>query len=410
MFRFAKTLIAVFVKFLVSLILIFLLVVSLTSVSAIYNFRESEPFKGNDIFNPYRDFNPDEKWKRANFHTHTRVEGILNECEHWPAEVLEAYKKFGYDIVTFSNHNQITDYPIDSTFYVNLYEHGYNLFKYHKLVFGPEKTDLFDHILPFFTSQLQYQLERLSFDSDIIQINHPLRTNFLTSFNHLELLEGYHIMELDSGKSTENQYWDKALSAGRYSFGLANDDLHYPDRSKAIAVRCNFIQVSSGRYEDIKKALLGGCYYSMRVPDYGDGNWEVKYEKNKNLPFVRNVGVKGDSPFIAFDRAADSIKVIGQNHTLLSKALNADSLAYTMRKNDTYARFIAYFPDGEVIYSNPFAHYDSSVAQSPFVKPQFSVNVIKTVIFNFICLLFSICIVFLLYKTVFKWRIFSIKR
>lgn len=407
--KFAKTFISAFIKILVSLILFFLLLVSLTSVSPIYNFRESAPFKGGDIFNPYKNFNPSEKWKRANFHTHTRVEGILNECEYWPAEVLEAYDKFGYDIVTFSNHNELTQHPVDSALQVNLYEHGYNLFKYHKLVFGPKETDLFDHILPFFTSQLQYQIERLSFDSDFIQLNHPLRTNFLTDFNHLELLEGYEIMELDSGKSTENEYWDRALSAGRYSFGLANDDLHYPDRSKAIAVRCNFIQASSGKYQDLKKALLGGCYYSMRVPDYGDGNWEVKYEKNRNLPYVRNIGMNDKSPFIAFDTVADSIKAIGQNHSLLSVEIKTDSLSYTMLEDDSYVRFIAYFPDGEVIYSNPFARYDSSVAESPFVKPEFSVNILKTVLFNITCLLFSICIVFLLYNTVFRWRIFGRK-
>ena len=47
----------------------------------------------------------------------------------------------------------------------------------------------------------------------------------------MQKLGGYRIMELDSGKSTENEYWDWALSAGHYSFGLANDDLHYPDKS-----------------------------------------------------------------------------------------------------------------------------------------------------------------------------------
>jgi hypothetical protein len=31
-------------------------------------------------------------------------------------------------------------------------------------------------------------------------------------------------MELDTHVSTENEYWDWALSAGHYSFGVANDD------------------------------------------------------------------------------------------------------------------------------------------------------------------------------------------
>ena len=49
----------------------------------------------------------------------------------------------------------------------------------------------------------------------------PLDTILGTSKSHMQKLGGYRIMELDSGKSTENEYWDWALSAGHYSFGLA---------------------------------------------------------------------------------------------------------------------------------------------------------------------------------------------
>ena len=83
--------------------LIALLAVFVTSVSPIYDFSEPKPFSGPDIFNPYKRAGEDSAfcWKRANFHTHTRVKGILNECEYWPAQTDEAYRKFGYDIVTF---------------------------------------------------------------------------------------------------------------------------------------------------------------------------------------------------------------------------------------------------------------------------------------------------------------------
>ena len=146
-------------------------------------------------------------WKRANFHTHTRVKGILNECEYWPAETDEAYRKFGYDIVTFSNHNELTLHPYDSLLQVNVYEHGINLFKYHKLVFGCDEVNRFDHLIPLFASQKQFQLDLLGKESDFIQMNHPLRTTG-TSKSHMQKLGGYRIMELDSGKSTENEYWD----------------------------------------------------------------------------------------------------------------------------------------------------------------------------------------------------------
>ena len=116
-------------------------------------------------------------------------------------ELTEAMlKSFGYDIVTFSNHNELTDHPTDKALQVNLYEHGYNLLKFHKLVFGAEKVWRFDHLLPIFASQKQFQIAQLSQDADIVQLNHPLRTPTLTK-SQLQRLSGYKLIELDSGKS-----------------------------------------------------------------------------------------------------------------------------------------------------------------------------------------------------------------
>lgn len=391
----------VVLKTLAALVLIALLAVFVTSVSPIYDFAEPRPFSGPDIFNPYRDGGDSAFcWKRANFHTHTRVKGILNECEHWPDETDAAYRKFGYDIVTFSNHNELTVHPYDPLLQVNVYEHGYNLFKYHKLVFGCSDVNLFDHLVPLFASQKQFQLDLLGKESDFIQMNHPLRT-IGTSEDHMRKLGGYRIMELDSGKSKENEYWDWALSAGHYSFGLANDDLHFPDRSSAIAVRCNFLCCPSARYEDIRKTLLGGCYYAMRVPDYGRGDWEVKYERNRHLPSVERIGLDRQTVYIALSCPADSIKVTGQDHATL--ALNTSEARYTLTPDDPYARITAYFPDGEVIYTNPFARYDASAAESPYVAPAHTVNIPLTVLFNLVILVLCAGTLFAFYKIVIKW-------
>ncbi len=369
-------------KSIATLLLLAISAAAVTSVSPIYNFKAPEPFGGPDVFNPYRNLDTSLCWKRANFHTHTKVEGIFNECDFTPQQTYDAYKKLGYEIVTFSNHNELTRHPFDPTLQVNVYEHGYNLFKYHKLVFGCTKENSFDHLLPFLASQRQFQMDLLGKDSDFLQLNHQLRTNFTTR-SMLEKLEGYQIMELDSGRSTENEYWDWALSAGHYSFALANDDLHHPDRSRNIGVRCNFLQCESGRYEDLRKVLLEGCYYSMRVPDYGRGNWEIKYARNRNLPSIKDIGLKKDTLYIVLSQKADSIKVTGQDHTMLALAKDADFLSYVMTSKDPYARFTAYFPEGEVIWSNPFARYDASVAESPIDKESsHSINLVFTILFN----------------------------
>ena len=393
----------VLLKFLGVVFFIALFAIVATSVSPVYNFSEARPFSGPDIFNPYASLEGVDSipWKRANFHTHTRVKGIFNECEYWPDQTDSAYRKFGYDIVTFSNHNELTVHPYDTALQVNVYEHGINIFKYHKLVFGCESVNRFDNLLPLFVFQKQFQLDLLAKESDFIQMNHPLRTGG-TSEYQMRRLEGYRLMELDSGKSKENEYWDWALSAGRYSFGLANDDLHYPDRSGKMAVRCNFLYCPSARYEDIKKTLLSGEYYAMRVPDYGHGDWEVKYAKNRNLPSVNKIGLDSTTVFISLSQKADSIKFIGQNHTTLALAKDAYEAEYDMKQEDSYVRITAYFPEGEVIYSNPFARYDASVSDSPYREPSNTVNIPLTVLFNLAVLALCAGVIVLFYKVYFK--------
>lgn len=390
---------AITLKTVISILLIAVLAVIVTSVSPIYRFKAPEPFSGPDVFNPYRNLDTAICWKRANFHTHTKVEGLLNECAHTPEEVHQALSDFGYDIVTFSNHNALTEHPFDSTLQVNVYEHGYNLFKYHKLVFGCKDVNHFDHLVPFMPSQKQFQLDLLSKESDFITMNHPLRTRG-TSKELMERINGYELIELD-GINTEQEYWDWALSAGHYSFALSNDDLHYPDRSHCIAVRCNFLCCPSGKYEDISKSLLEGCSYAMRVPDYGNGDWETKLQGNKELPYIKNIGLRDSTIYISLTQKADSIRVIGQSHTTLALATQCDSLSYTLKYSDPYARITAYFPKGEVIYTNAFARYDASIYPSPFIEGEHEINVVLTILFNMMLLLLVAGDITLLY-TLFK--------
>ena len=383
-----KRILRAFAKLVAALISLFVLTLVISSVGPVYRFRAPRAFSGEDIFNPYASLDTAQGWKRASFHTHTRVKGPwpMNECPEWPAYVDSVYRVLGYDIVTFSNHNEITTHPYDTALQVNVYEHGYSIPQYHLLVFGSEKVNHWDPLLPLTASQKQFALDYLGKTSDFIQMNHPYRVRFSRK-SHLEKVSGYEIMELDTHISTENEYWDWALSAGHYSFGLANDDLHFPDRHEKIAIRCNFVQTPSGRYEDIRKALLGGCYYSMRVPDYGNGDWEEKIARNHQLPKVENIGLRdGNTIFVKLSHKADSIRVNGRDHATLALAVQTDSLSYTFRPEDPFARFTAFFPDGAVIYSNPFARYDASAGPFPPKEAPQPVNWVLTLLYNLLLL------------------------
>ena len=394
-----KKLLGILGKVTGGVVLVLLLLVFFTGFSPIYRFRAPAPFRGPDIFNPYSALDTSLGWKRSLFHCHTRVKGPwpVNECEYDASETWEALERLGYDIVTFSNHNEITLHPFDTALQVNVYEQGYSPYKFHKLVFGSSRVKHYDPLVPVLASQKQFELERLGNGSDFIQMNHPYRT-WGTSREHMQKLSGYEIMELDTGISTENEYWDWALSAGHYSFGLANDDLHHPDISGCIAVRCNFLCTPSGRYEDLRKTLLGGCYYAMRVPDYGNGDWNVKYEKNRELPSVRDIGLRGDTLYMTLSAPADSIRVTGQDHAKLALSENTSSITYRLPPEEPYARFTAFFADGAVIYSNPFARYDASVAPDPFNNAPQPISLPLTILWNLLLLALSAGTLLLLIK------------
>ena len=381
----------ILLKIVYSVVVLLFLAVLATSVSPIYDFREPHPFSGPDIFNPYRNLDTANCWKRASLHTHTRVKGPFppNESEAWPQEVYDAYKKLNYDIVTFSNHNAITVHPFDSTLQVNVYEQGYSPYKFHKLVFGSSRVKHFDPLVPFLASQKQFELDRLADGADIVQINHPYRT-WGMSRDHMEKLSGYGLIELDTHISTENEYWDWALGAGHYSFGVANDDLHHPQDHRRIGIRCTFLCTPSGRYGDLLQTLRDGCFYAMRVPDYGDGDWEVKYAKNRELPFIEDIGLRKDTVYMKLSSPADSIRVNGQGHRTLALVEKCDSIAYVFAPEDHFARLTAFFPDGAVIYTNPFARYDSALAESPADDTPQRVSIIWTILYNFLLLLLFI--------------------
>ncbi len=362
-----------------SLFPVLLIVICVFSVSPIFSFSSPEPFSGPDIYNPYSDLDTASCWKRANFHTHTRVDNILNECPEYPDVVLEDYRKLGYDILAFSNHNQLTQHPTDSSLQINVYEHGINLFKFHKLVFNPSRMILYDHLIPFLVSQQQWQYDYLTRNADFIVMNHPDR-ELGSSPRAMHKLTGYRMIEADCGVSTELRLWDEALSAGHYSHCLINDDCHDSGNHSKIGIRCSWLQTPSERYEDVKPVLLKGCFYSMRVPDFGDGDWDVKYEANAHLPQIRDIGLRGDTTYIRLSAPA-RIEAWGQDHTLLATA-EGTQLEYVMQPDDSYVRYSAFFNHGVVVYSNVFARYDKTKTETPFRVSPHKVNYLLTVLFN----------------------------
>ena len=369
-----KRILSAILRTVAAVLLLTLLVLAIFSVSPIYKFSDPEPFSGPDIYNPYDGLTG--QWKKSTFHTHSRVAGPLNECPLPADSVVADYRKLGYDIVGISNHNTVTCNPLDST--IKVYEHGYNLFKFHKLVFNPLRVRRWDHIIPFMVSQKQWQYDILAGSADFIMMNHPDRTWLMTP-RAMRLLSGYRLIEANC---TDNDCikWDAALSAGHYCHNLSSDDCHDTRNSRKIARRCSFLDTPTTHYEDIAPVLLQGRFYSLRIPDFGDGDWQVKYKENASLPRIEDIGVSGDTVFVRLSKPA-RIEARGQGHVLLGEA-QGDTLSVKMAENEPYVRFTAFFDNEVTLFTNAFARYDSAVADSPFVTGGHKVNILLTILWN----------------------------
>ena len=139
----------------------------------------------------------------------------------------------------------------------------------------------------------------------------------------------------------------------------------------------------------------------MRVPDYGNGDWEVQRQKNRELPFVKAIGLEENTLYLTLSRRADSIRVNGAEHRTLAMALDTCAIRYALPETEPYARLTAFFPDGAVIYTNPFARYDARVQANPFNNAPQPVNTALTLLFNLLLGLLCACVLRLLVKL---WR------
>ena len=387
-------------KVIASLVIVMLIYITASGISPVYDFREPTPFSGPDIFNPYRNVDTTYGWKRAALHTHSKVEGILNECDFTPEQIRDEYLNYGYEVVHFSNHNEHTQHPTEGE--VKIYEHGYNLSKLHVHVYGSEGINIFDCFMPLFDFQRQFKLDMLAKGADLVQLNHPRRTKGIDK-ETMQRLGGYQVMELSGIIEEEQREWDWALSAGRYSFGIYTDDMHFLDRTAAVARRSTMLNTPSESYNDVVATLRDGAYYSLYTPDYGEGDKEIKRVMNLTIPRIRTIGESDGNIYVSFTEAADSIRFTGQDCKLLHVVYNSDTASYAMHNEDSYARITAYFADGERIYTNPFARYDAEQMASPMEVEHYSINITLTIIYNIVVLAIVVALGYALYKLIRRW-------
>jgi hypothetical protein len=185
------------------------------------------------------------RWYRGNTHTHT----TNSDGDSAPADVVDWYKKNGYNFLVITDHEHIT--AIDEL-NAKFGESGKFL-----VMQGQEITDRFDtkpyHVNALglgsvirpqrgttIVSNVQKNVDAVRAAGAIPQINHPNFGWALTADDVLQV-NGAPLMEIYSGHPLVNmaggggvpsveQLWDTVLTRGKIIYGVAVDDVHHLKR------------------------------------------------------------------------------------------------------------------------------------------------------------------------------------
>jgi hypothetical protein len=308
----------------------------------IYDFPSLEPFKGDSLFNPYKDLNG--KWLKANFHTHSSTWYGLTSGMETPDAVIKKYRQLGYDLYGISNYQQIFKPAQFDSNLVPVYEHGFSILKHHQLVIGARNVLWFDYILPQNIHQKQFILNCLADENVVLGINHPA---FMGGFSAIVLakLTNYDCLEVVSHLRRSPEYLDTALSAGRYPVIIGNDDSHNINDMGQTGVFWTMVNTPSKQLSDILEALRKGRTYAV--------GGKLAYMDIA----INEVKIRKDTLMISCDGTADRIEYIGQSGGILKVDSNTNTFSYKVRDTDSYVRIQIQTPKCK-LYLNPIVRYD----------------------------------------------------
>lgn len=311
--------------------------------SEIYQFAPAQPFSGSSLYNPY-DSMPPLRFK-ANFHAHSRSWGGLTNGHQSDSTLITAYLSRGYHLPSLSNYHQISDWSLNKApLYVPVYESGYNPLKSHLLVMGLDRPSYFDFPLYQNTSQQQQIIHGLRDRGAVLVMAHP-DFGGGRRLEDMPLLGGYHFMEVFNHYRHSEKYYDAALSAGRLSWVMANDDTHDLHR-EATFKRWNVLMGDQAKTRDVMQQALMGRHYAVYAED-------SSFDK----ALVSCTAPSENQRVFRFSHPLERIQAIGQNGKVLASSQNTDTLLVELGAQESYARVVA-LDKGAQLLLNPMVRYD----------------------------------------------------
>jgi len=255
------------------------------------------------------------QYYKAQLHCHsTNSDGFVS-----PAEVVAAYKSYGYDILCITDHNYVTDMT-------SFNDSSFLCFEGEELTADVHMNGLFlDSTIDVSGLTHQEMIDAVLKQGGLLSLNHYLRAGNIISDSEMVALQGYHFLEIfnlgcDAQYPDDQELWDNMLSRKRNVFGVATDDMHNP-----IAGQINggwvMIRLDTLNRDAVFNALKQGDFYSSTGVEINT----LEFSDNTLHVSCNN---------------CDTIVFYGENHTILSKVA-ADSASYPMH-DEMYVRAFMY--------------------------------------------------------------------
>lgn len=323
----------------------------------VYSFSGVAPFSGDSIYNPYAAPSSN-RWVKCNFHAHAHCWQGLTYGYGTPTDIHSVYTKLHYAIDAVSNYQNIDTTGNTLPGYISCYEHGYNILKTHQLVAGAGEVCWKDYLLPQTTSNKQDILNRISGTdrNGFIAINHPMVRNGYSAYDLIHLSK-YNCLEVLSPSCNSSALWDKTLSAGNPVFIIGNDDAHNVLDSNNAGKICTWVNVPAVTETNVIQAMKKGCSYAMTI-----GKPLMQEERHgicDSMPVLNQFLLNKNTLTATFSLVANTIKVVGENGLILDSAMQTNTISYTLKKGDSYARVVATYAHGTQVLLNPVFRYQS---------------------------------------------------
>ncbi len=403
-----KKLFRILVKIISAIFLFILLILLPYTITPVYEYPEPTPFAGDQLYNPYAG-NSFSHWQRINFHAHSDhwgSIGITNASSNSPDNIRKTYvDELGYTMPGISDYQYINRSLDTMTSYIPVYEHGYNIHRVHQLPVNAKRVTYLDYPLIQKINHKQHVINALRRQSDFVILAHPrLDSGYIApDLSKLANYQAIEILNTFAYYKPAMEYWDIALSSGRYIVAAGNDDMHNLNKQREFGYRFNSVGTSSKYANDLLTEMKRGNHLVVSTHRSSKDNITKKREKlagveNRISDFI----VAGDTITLTVNYPTHFISFLGDNGEMLKK-VSGDTLAsYVMKPENTYVRAEVHFRDHTNIYLNPVVRYSGDIS---VYQPVTTIKYFQTIIFTIIRLaIWLILFSFVLVKVIIRWR------